>query len=101
MSEESCEEMTKFFDENLPVPHITRPCVFWFTETGIEVFGPAINALVPILDEFNCEILGAVIGGPDIPPDYEDEFQVAWSISAFAREPSYTTIRSIADITLK
>ena len=98
MDEEYCEELTKFFDENLPIPHIIRPCVFWFTEAGLKIFGPAINDLIPILEEYNCEILGTVIGGTDIPPDYEDQFQVAWPISAFEKEPIYTTIRSIEDL---
>lgn len=78
-----CEEVLRDIEDafsDLPCPHLTQPCSFWFTEIGVLRFKSVLDSVIGDIAENSWQLLGAVLNDPDMDKAiYQDKYQVAFS----------------------
>lgn len=95
-----CRELMKPFKDELPVPmELSQPCNFWFTESGIQKFGLAIDKIKRYANEAGCELKCSVLWVHEMNYLYEDEYQVALG-EEFIDVESFDSFSCAADLLL-
>lgn len=84
----------------LPLPHLSEPVSFWFTESGVRAFEATLDFLAEQSQEMNWQILYAVLPEGDVSKAlYSDEFQVAFPAGLVERRHlQYKELGKVGDL---